>query len=183
MAKKRAAKKKADQAANLGFEARLWLAGDKLRNNMDAAEYKAENCFWVPTEARWHTLEDSAKQATIGKLIDDAMVAIERDNPRLKGVLPKDYARPALDKQRLGELIDLIGTIAQVDADNRYKDLQGLSTTPAAVRRECSCRAKSSSKSTVGEEVARFGSAIAFECPAWNIPSAWSDAACRTQNS
>ena len=61
--------------------------------------------FWVPQEARWQHLQDNAKQPTIGKLVDEAMVAIERDNPRLKGVLPKDYGRPALDKQRLGELI------------------------------------------------------------------------------
>ena len=70
-------------------------------------------------------LQASAKQPTIGKLIDDAMVAIERDNPRLKGVLPKDYARPALDKHRLGELIDLIGTIGLGDKENRSKDILG----------------------------------------------------------
>ena len=69
-----------------------------------------------PQEARWAHLKASAKQPTIGKLVDDAMVAIERDNPTLKGVLPKDYARPALDKQRLGELIDLIGNIGLGDA-------------------------------------------------------------------
>ena len=153
--------------ANLGFEAKLWLAADKLRNNMDAAEYKhvvlgliflkyisdafdemharlaagagdyaganpedadeyrAENVFWVPKEARWAHLLGNAKQPTIGKLLDDAMVAIERDNPRLKGVLPKDYARPALDKHRLGELIDLIGTIGLGDRENRAKDVLG----------------------------------------------------------
>jgi len=150
----KAATKKNDSSANIGFEAKLWLAADKLRNNMDAAEYKhvvlgliflkyisdafeemrtklldgkgdyegsdpedadeyrAENVFWVPKEARWSQLMAAAKQPTIGKVVDDAMVALERDNPRLKGVLPKDYARPALDKHRLGELIDLIGTIA-----------------------------------------------------------------------
>jgi len=83
-------------------------------NPEDPDEYKAENVFWVPAEARWSHLQSNAKQPTIGKIVDDAMVAIERDNPRLKGVLPKDYARPALDKHRLGELIDLIGTIALV---------------------------------------------------------------------
>ncbi len=140
--------------ATIGFEAKLWLAADKLRNNMDAAEYKhvvlgliflkyisdtfeehrakllagegdyaganaedpdeynAENVFWVPADARWSHLQAKAKQPTIGKTVDDAMVAIERDNPRLKGVLPKDYARPGLDKHRLGELIDLIATIS-----------------------------------------------------------------------
>ncbi len=159
--------KAADTAANIGFEAKLWLAADKLRNNMDAAEYKhvvlgliflkyisdafeelhqklmagageyegsdpedqdeykAQNVFWVPLEARWKTLQDNAKQPTIGKLVDDAMVAIERDNLRLKGILPKDYARPALDKHRLGELIDLIGTIGLGDAENRSKDILG----------------------------------------------------------
>lgn len=156
-----------DTTANLGFEAKLWLAADKLRNNMDAAEYKhvvlgliflkyisdsfeemrakliagegdyegadpedqdeykAENVFWVPKEARWSELQANAKQPTIGKIVDDAMVAIERDNPRLKGVLPKDYARPALDKHRLGELIDLIGTIGLGDAANRAQDILG----------------------------------------------------------
>ncbi|MBE7499227.1 MAG: SAM-dependent DNA methyltransferase [Verrucomicrobiales bacterium] len=153
--------------AHLGFEAKLWLAADKLRNNMDAAEYKhvvlgliflkyisdtfeehraklvagrgdyaganpedkdeyrAENVFWVPKEARWSHLQASAKQPAIGKFVDDAMVAIERDNPRLKGVLPKDYARPVLDKHRLGELIDLIGTIGLGAKENRAKDILG----------------------------------------------------------
>lgn len=162
--------------ANLGFEAMLWQAADKLRNNMDAAEYKhvvlgliflkyisdafdelhaklvagegdyagadpeeadeyrAENVFWVPAEARWLYIQDHAKSGDkdkngkprdIGKIIDDAMDAIERDNPRLKGVLPKDYARPALDKHRLGELIDLIGKIGLGDAASRSKDILG----------------------------------------------------------
>ncbi|HYI03223.1 N-6 DNA methylase [Hyalangium sp.] len=150
---------------DLGFEATLWLAADKLRNNMDAAEYKhvvlgliflkyisdafeerraqllaevdqgadpedpdeyrAENIFWVPQEGRWARLQAQARQPSIGKLLDDAMVAIERDNPSLKGVLPKEYARPGLDKQRLGELIDLIGTIGLGDRENRSKDILG----------------------------------------------------------
>lgn len=159
--------KTADSAASLGFEAKLWLAADKLRNNMDAAEYKhvvlgliflkyisdafeemrqklvegmgeykgsdpedsdeyrAENVFWVPPAARWSYLQNSAKQPAIGKIVDDAMTAIERDNPRLKGVLPKEYGRPALDKHRLGELIDLIGTIGLGDKENRAKDILG----------------------------------------------------------
>ena len=91
----------------------------------DRDEYLAENIFWVPKEARWSHLQASAKQPTIGKAIDDAMVAIERDNPSLKGVLPKDFARPSLDKQRLGELIDLIGTIGLGDRENRSKDILG----------------------------------------------------------
>ena len=164
--------KSTESTANIGFEAKLWLAADKLRNNMDAAEYKhvvlglvflkyisdsfeehraklvagagdykgsnpedadeyrAENVFWVPKEARWSYLQASAKQATVGKIVDDAMVALERDNPRLKGVLPKDYARPGLDKQRLGELIDLIGTIVLIassegEKSHRSVDLLG----------------------------------------------------------
>ncbi|MBS1856131.1 MAG: SAM-dependent DNA methyltransferase [Acidobacteria bacterium] len=152
-------------AANLGFEATMWAAADKLRNNMDAAEYKhvvlgliflkyisdafderhdalvaaaadgadpedpdeyrAANVFWVPKEARWANLQANAKQATIGKVIDDAMLAIERDNKSLKGVLPKEYARPALDKQRVGELIDLIAKIGLGDRENRSKDILG----------------------------------------------------------
>ncbi len=158
---------KNNSTANLGFEAKLWLAADKLRNNMDAAEYKhvvlgliflkyisdafeehharltagegdyagadpedpdeykAVNVFWVPPGARWTYLRNSAKQPEIGKIVDDAMVAIERDNPRLKGVLPKEYARPALDKHRLGELIDLIGTIGMGDKASRSKDILG----------------------------------------------------------
>jgi type I restriction enzyme M protein len=134
---------KKNNGAVIGFEAKLWLAADKLRNNMDAAEYKhvvlgliflkyisdafeemrakllsgegsyagsdpedadeyrAENVFWVPKEARWSHLQANAKQPTIGKVLDDAMVAVERDNTRLKGVLPKDYARPGIDKHRL----------------------------------------------------------------------------------
>jgi type I restriction enzyme M protein len=161
MAKTKATKN--DSAANLGFEAKLWLAADKLRNNMDAAEYKhvvlgliflkyisdtfeehhaklvagkgdykganpedpdeykAENVFWVPPAARWSYLQGSAKQPTIGKIVDDAMVAIERDNPRLKGVLPKDYARPGLDKHRLGEIIDLIAKITLTAASEGEK--------------------------------------------------------------
>jgi type I restriction enzyme M protein len=91
----------------------------------DRDEYKAENVFWVPKEARWPYLQSNAKQPTIGKLIDDAMDAIERDNTSLKGVLPKDYARPTLDKQRLGELIDLIGTIGLGDRESRSKDILG----------------------------------------------------------
>ena len=151
--------------ANLGFEQKMWQAADKLRSNMDAAEYKhvvlgliflkyisdafkevyeklkndpeglsdpedideyrMRNVFWVPPEARWNYLQKNAKQPTIGTLIDNAMDAIERDNPSLKGVLPKDYARPALDKQRLGELIDLIGTIGLGDEESRSKDILG----------------------------------------------------------
>jgi type I restriction enzyme M protein len=136
----------------LELEKTLWAAADKLRNNMDAGEYKhvvlgliflkyisdafdelyqeldrnkkktgadpedkdeytAERVFYVPPSARWKWLQGRAKLPSIGKDIDAAMDAIEKDNPGLKGVLSKDYARPTLDKQRLGELIDLIGSI------------------------------------------------------------------------
>src|SRR3989454_2244555 len=167
MGRTRSTRSSSNNSANIGFEAKLWLAADKLRSNMDAAEYKhvvlgliflkyisdsfeehhaklvagkgeyaganpedpdeyrAENIFWVPPAARWSYLQNSAKQPTIGKIVDDAMVAIERDNPRLKGILPKDYARPALDKNRLGELIDLIGTIGMGDKASRSKDILG----------------------------------------------------------
>jgi hypothetical protein len=91
----------------------------------DPDEYRAVNIFWVPKEARWSHLKANARQATIGKVIDDAMLAIERDNPSLKGVLPKDYAHPRLDKQRLGQLIDLIGNIGLGDNENRSKDILG----------------------------------------------------------
>ncbi|MEZ4672289.1 MAG: class I SAM-dependent DNA methyltransferase [Anaerolineae bacterium] len=91
----------------------------------DRDEYAAENIFWVPKEARWKQLQDSAKSAEIGILIDKAMAAIERDNPTLKGVLPQDYGRADLDKQRLGELIDLIGTIALGGSEHRSIDLLG----------------------------------------------------------
>ena len=83
----------------------------------DPDEYRAENIFWVPSEARWTHLKAQAKQPTIGQLVDDAMTGIERDNPALKDVLPKDYARAALDKQRLGQIIDLISNIRVGDAD------------------------------------------------------------------
>ena len=91
----------------------------------DPDEYRAENIFWVPPEARWARLKAQARQATIGQLVDEAMTGIERDNPALKDVLPKDYARPALDKQRLGQLIDLISNIQVGDAAARSKDVLG----------------------------------------------------------
>ncbi len=87
----------------------------------DPDEYKAENIFWVPSEARWAHLQATAHLPAIGRIVDDAMIAIERDNPRLKGVLPRDYARPALDKHRLGELIDLIATISLTVASEGEK--------------------------------------------------------------
>lgn len=153
----------AQNNGSIGFEQKLWQSADKLRNNMDAAEYKhvvlgliflkyisdaflevhaglkadeyadpedkdeylALNVFWVPPEARWNYLQKHAKQPDIGKLIDDAMDTIEKDNPNLKGVLPKDYAREALDKKSLGGIIDLIGTIGLGDKEGRSKDILG----------------------------------------------------------
>ena len=89
----------------------------------DPDEYRAVSIFWVPKEARWLNLKDNARQPAIGKVVDDSMLAIERDNPSLKGVLPKDYAHPRLDKQRLGQIIDLIGNIGLGDKENRSKDI------------------------------------------------------------
>jgi type I restriction enzyme M protein len=91
----------------------------------DRDEYSAENVYWVPKAARWPKLQAAAKQPGIGKLLDEAMLALEKDNPGLKGVLPKDYARESLDKRRLGELIDLIGTIGLGDKESRSKDILG----------------------------------------------------------
>ena len=124
---------KTDTSANLGFEAKLWAAADAFEEQHvrieterdqgadpdDPDEYRAVNIFWVPREARWSHLKANAKQPTIGRLFDEAMVAIEQDNVSLKGVLPKDYARPGLDKQRLGQLIDLISNIGLGDKENR----------------------------------------------------------------
>ncbi len=91
----------------------------------DPDEYRGLGVFWVPPEARWPHLQKQAKQPTIGLLVDDAMAAVERDNPALKEVLPKDYARQGLDKQRLGELIDRISNIAVGDEESRSKDVLG----------------------------------------------------------
>src|SRR5690606_1522698 len=91
----------------------------------DPDEYRAQSIFWVPPEARWQHLKARARQPMIGQLVDDAMAGIERDNPALKGVLPKDYARPALDKTRLGQLIDLISNIKVGDEAARAKDVLG----------------------------------------------------------
>jgi type I restriction enzyme M protein len=94
-------------------------------NPEDRDEYFAVRVFWVPPEARWAALQDAAKQPTIGKLVDDAMVAIERENPSLKGVLPKDYSRPDLDKRRLGELVDVIGNIGLGSESAKSRDILG----------------------------------------------------------
>ena len=91
----------------------------------DPDEYRADNIFWVPPEARWQQIQTQARQPGIGQTVDAAMVAIERDNPSLKDVLPKEYARPALDKQRLGQLIDMISNIQIGDAEARAQDVLG----------------------------------------------------------
>jgi type I restriction enzyme M protein len=91
----------------------------------DPDEYRAVNIFWVPPEARWAYLKSMAPQPTIGQLVDDAMAAIERDNASLKGVLPKDFARPGLDKQRLGQIINLVSDIALGAPADRSKDTLG----------------------------------------------------------
>lgn len=158
---------KAETANNEPIEKQLWKAADKLRKNIDAAEYKhvvlgliflkyisdsfeelfaklqagqgeyagadpedkdeykAENVFFVPSVARWSFLLAKAKQPDIGKFIDDAMDAIEKENPSLKGVLPKVYARQNLDPTSLGGLIDLVGNIALGDAKARSADVLG----------------------------------------------------------
>src|ERR1035437_8797902 len=91
----------------------------------DPDEYRAAGIFWVPKEARWAHLKANAPQPKIGTFVDDAMEAIERDNPTLKGVLPKDYGRPGLDKQRLGQIINLVSDIALGSAADRAKDTLG----------------------------------------------------------
>ncbi|MEH0833618.1 class I SAM-dependent DNA methyltransferase [Pectobacterium cacticida] len=108
------------------FEARHaeLLAEDPLAAE-DKDEYLADNIFWVPKDARWSHLQANAKQSSIGTLIDDAMRAIEKDNESLKGVLAKDYARPALNKVMLGELIDLISGIALNEKGDKSKDVLG----------------------------------------------------------
>ena len=105
-----------------------WFIKDEPQRR-DAAEnrdeYLAANVFWLPPEARWHTIKARAKSPEIGKVIDDAMGAIERENPTLKGVLPRDYARPSLDKVRLGGLVDIISNIGFNESAAKSKDVLG----------------------------------------------------------
>ena len=149
------------------FEAQLFKAADKLRKNIDAAEYKhivlgliflkyisdsfeslrkklqegkgdykgadpedrdeyeGENIFWVPSKARWKYLQSCARLPTIGKVLDKAMEIIEKENPRLKGILPKVYSKPNLDKIAIGGLIDLVANIALGDEASKSKDILG----------------------------------------------------------
>lgn len=149
--------------ATIGFEEKLWSAADKLRNNMDAAEYKhvvlgliflkyvsdtfqekreelmkedpdfaedrdaymADGVFWVPENARWNYIAERSKLPEIGKIVDEALDAIEKENDSLKGVLPKNYARPELDKRILGEIIDLFSNIDVGGSDAKEKDVLG----------------------------------------------------------
>lgn len=106
-------------------EVHAQLVKEKDANPEDRDEYLAQNIFWVPKEARWSFLQGKAKQPEIGRFLDDGMVAIERDNPTLKNILPKDFARPTLDKIRLGELIDLVSGIGLGSSENRAKDVLG----------------------------------------------------------
>jgi len=108
------------------FEAkRAELLEEELADAEDPEEYLAENVFWVPKESRWPYLQAKAKQSTIGKDIDGAMLAIEAKNRSLRGVLPKDYARPALNKVMLGELIDLVSGIGIAEEADRSRDILG----------------------------------------------------------
>lgn len=155
------------EAGGEPLEKKLWKAADKLRKNMDAAEYKhvvlgliflkyisdafeelyhklkegkgeyegadpedkneyiAEKVFFVPEKARWSYLQGRAKLPSVGKDLDDAMDAIEKDNPSLRGVLPKVYAQEKLDKTSLGGLIDLIGTATLGTKEAQAKDVLG----------------------------------------------------------
>jgi type I restriction enzyme M protein len=108
------------------YHAKLEAERDSGADPEDRDEYKAAHIFWVPKEARWSFLKANARQPGIGKLVDDAMLAIERDNPSLKGVAPKRRTPiQRLDKQRLGQLIDLIGDIGLGSKENQSKDILG----------------------------------------------------------
>ncbi len=106
-------------------QAKLVAAKAQGADPEDPDEYRAVNIFWVPPEARWAAIQANAKQPVIGQIIDDAMDAVEKDNPSLKGVLPKDYARPGRSATSLGQLIDLISNIQVGDEESRSKDVLG----------------------------------------------------------
>ena len=149
-------------SADLGFEKEIFKAADKVRGNIDSAEYKnvvlgliflkyisdyfeekykallaegdgfeedrdeylAENIFFVPEEARWGYIAKQATTPEIGQVIDKAMIAIEEENDRLKGILPKNFARPELDKRRLGEVVDLFNNL-KLKEHGDSKDILG----------------------------------------------------------
>ncbi len=108
-------------------EARIKIEAlrDEGADPEDPDEYRGDNVFWVPPEARWPYLRNQARQPIIGRIVDDAMSAIERDNPALNGVLPKDYARPALDQTRLGQVVDLVSNIKVGGANMQATDVLG----------------------------------------------------------
>ena len=105
--------------------AKLELERNEGADPEDPDEYRAQSIFWVPREARWEYLKNQTRQPTIGRSVDDAMTAIERDNSVLKDVLPKDYARPALDKARLGQVVDMVSNIKVGGAEARATDVLG----------------------------------------------------------
>lgn len=149
--------------ATIGFEEQLWASADKLRNNMDASEYKhvvlgliflkyvsdtfmekweelneddpdfvedrdeylAEGIFWVPENARWNYISEKAKLPEIGSIIDTALDSIEKENDSLRGVLPKNYSRPELDKRILGEIVDVFTNINVGGTVAKEKDILG----------------------------------------------------------
>lgn len=101
------------------------LAADRDSDPEDLDEYKARNLFWVPPAARWSQIAAQAKSPQIGEIVDKAMIAIEQENPRLRGVLPKEYAKPSLGSTRLGQLVDLVNGIGLGDAEARKHDVIG----------------------------------------------------------
>ena len=105
--------------------ARLEAERDQGADPEDPDEYVAQSIFWVPPEARWENLKSRARQPEIGRLVDDAMIAVERDNPALMDVLPKEYGRDALDKQRLGQVVDLVSNIRVGGAEAQATDVLG----------------------------------------------------------
>ena len=153
---------KKENTTSIGFEEKIWRAADKLRGNLDAAEYEgvvlgliflkyisdrfeakyeellgdeyadtedkdeyeADGIFFVPQEARWNVIRDAAHTPEIGVVIDKALRAIEEDNLKLKGVLPSNYARPELDKRRLGDVVDLFSNV-KMHTSGEEKDLLG----------------------------------------------------------
>ena len=105
--------------------AKLDAERDQGADPEDPDEYRAQSIFWVPPEARWQHLKNQARQPAIGRLVDDAMTAVERDNPALRDVLPKEYGRDALDKQRLGQVVDLVSNIMVGGAEAQATDVLG----------------------------------------------------------
>ena len=104
---------------------------------VDPDEYRADGIFWVPREARWTNLQYNARQPTIGRIVDDAMLAIERDNPVLRDVLSKEYARQALDQTELGQVIDLIIDIRSVPGVGEQLSLSLLAYLPELGNLDC----------------------------------------------